>query len=127
MRRRLELIDFFKIVEIQPSSCAKYLIIKTIILLYDTQAIFIDILKFFTSKRIRTWKTSQRAQPYFRIRGGNCYIHSGECYFLNCNNHVFKCDFTRENFDSNQSYKRKTDARIRCRILKFCERYKKRF
>ena len=54
--------------------------------------------------------------------GKNCYIPNGNVSFLKCINTLFEKDLTKEDFESIQSYKRRTDDMTRCRIPDFCER-----
>ena len=56
--------------------------------------------------------------------GGNCYISNGNGCFLNCNNYICRKSLNKESFEFKQSYKRRKNVMTRCRIPKFCERYK---
>ena len=57
--------------------------------------------------------------------GENCYLPKGNACFLNCNNYVFKKDFSMECFEFIKSYRTRTNAMTRCRVPEFCGRYKK--
>ena len=55
----------------------------------------------------------------------NCYIPSGNACFPKCIDYICKKNFSMENFEFIQSYRRKTNVLTRCRLPGICERYKK--
>ena len=60
----------------------------------------------------------------FEYEDENCYIPNGNGCFLNCNNYVFKKDFSMEYLEFIQSYKGRTNFFTRCKIPEFCGGYK---
>ena len=78
-------------------------------------------------KRLNKFEHGREANEFNIIsenEGVNCHIPSENGCSLKCINNIFKEDFSMEYFDFIQSIKRRTNVLTRCRIPKFCERYK---
>ena len=91
---------------------------------------------YYTGKIYRYFRNSKRVDRSEQGRGANnfniiqeykvinCCILSGNACVVNCNNFFFKKDFSMEYFEFIQSYKRRSNVMTRCKIPRFCERYK---
>ena len=76
-------------------------------------------------KRVNRSEHGRRADNFHKIlehEEENCFIPSGNAYFLNCVNCFFKKDFSMEYFNFIESCKRTTNDMIRCSIPYFYER-----
>ena len=67
---------------------------------------------------------ANECESILKYVGENCYIPSGNGFFLKCVNYISKKDFTKDYFEFIQSYRRRTHVMTRCRIPHFCERCK---
>ena len=78
-------------------------------------------------KRVNRSEDGRGAKEFNSILeydGVNCYIFSGNNFFVKYKNYIFKKDFSMEYFEFIQSYKRRTKVMTRCRIPEFCDLYK---
>ena len=87
-----------------------------------------NIYRYFRNlKRVNRSNHGTGANEFNNIEeyeGKNCYIPSGNGCFLKCIIYIFDKDFSIEYFEFIKSYKRRKNVMTRCRIPKFCKRYK---
>ena len=87
-----------------------------------------NIYRYFRNfKRVNRSDHGRGADEFDDIQeyeGERCYIPSGNGCFLKCINCIFDKDFSIEYFEFIKSYKRRPNVMARCRIPKFCKRYK---
>ena len=88
----------------------------------------VNVYRIFRNyKRVHRSENGRGANLFSHIleyERENCNIPSGSGCFLKFNNYFFKNDFSVKYFEFKQSYKRRTNVMSRCRIPKFCEKYR---